>query len=73
MKAILEFNLPDDQYDFKCANLGFQYRMALEEMDQFLRSTYKYGDDAKLADAAYEFRNKLSEITNERGIDIYSD
>jgi hypothetical protein len=44
MKAILEFNLPDDDSEFNLANKGGKYYCALWEMDQWLRSKIKYDD-----------------------------
>ena len=58
MKATLEFNLPEDREDFNYANNGFNYYMALVEMDEWLRSEYKYNDNEEM----YKVRNKLREI-----------
>jgi hypothetical protein len=51
MKATLEFNLPDDQTEFNFANSGSRYYCALWEMDQWLRSKIKYGEN--LTDEQY--------------------
>ena len=66
MKATLEFNLPDDQDDFNYANNGFNYYMALVEMDQWLRAEYKYNDREEL----YEVREKLREIILENNVKL---
>ena len=66
MKATLEFNLPEDRDDFNYANNGFNYYMALVEMDQWLRSEYKYNDKEEL----YEVREKLREIILENNVKI---
>jgi hypothetical protein len=66
MKATLEFNLPDDQEEFNHANNGFNYYMALVEMDEWLRSEYKYNGKEEM----YEVRNKLREIILENNVKL---
>ena len=66
MKATLEFNLPDDQEDFNHATNGFNYYMALVEMDQWLRAEYKYNDKEEM----YEVREKLRQIIFENNVKI---
>ena len=66
MKATLEFNLPEEQEDFNHATNGFNYYMALVEMDQWLRSEYKYNG----VEAMYEVREKLREIILENNVKI---
>ena len=66
MKAIIEFNLPEDKEEFDFANNAVNYYSALCEMDQWLRSEYKYnGNEAMVA-----VREKLNEIINENNIKI---
>ena len=66
MKATLEFNLPEDRDDFNYATNGFNYYMALVEMDQWLRAEYKYNDKEDM----YEVREKLREIILENNVKI---
>ena len=66
MKATLEFNLPEDRDDFNYATNGFNYYMALVEMDEWLRSEYKYNDKEEM----YEVREKLREIILENNVKI---
>ena len=66
MKATLEFNLPDDQEDFNHATNGFNYYMALVEMDQWLRAEYKYNDKEEM----YEVREKLRQIIFENNVKL---
>ena len=66
MKATLEYNLPEDQYDFNHATNGFNYYMALVEMDEWLRSEYKYNGKEEM----YEVREKLREIILENNVKI---
>lgn len=45
MKAILEFNLPDDQFDFQCANKGFEAVMIIDDVLSHLRDKIKYSEE----------------------------
>ena len=66
MKATLEFNLPEDQDDFNYANNGFNYYMALVEMDEWLRTEYKYNGKEDM----YEVRETLREIIFENNVKL---
>ena len=66
MKATLEYNLPEDQDDFNYANNGFKYYMALVEMDEWLRTEYKYNGKEEM----YEVREKLREIIFENNVKL---
>jgi hypothetical protein len=66
MKAILEFNLPEDKVEFDFATNAVNYYSALVEFDQWLRSEYKYNGN----EAMFEVRQKLNEIINENNIKI---
>ena len=66
MKAILEFNLPEDKEDFDFATNAVNYYSALVEFDQWLRSEYKYNGNEPM----FEVREKLNEIINENNIKI---
>jgi hypothetical protein len=66
MKATLEFNLPEDRDDFNYATNGFNYYIALVEMDEWLRTQYKYNGKEEM----YEVRNKLREIISDNNVKI---
>ena len=66
MKAILEFNLPEDKEDFDFAANGLNYYLALTEFDRWLRGEYKYNGKETM----YEVRQKLNEIINDNNITI---
>ena len=66
MKATLEYNLPEDRDDFNYATNGFNYYMALVEMDEWLRAEYKYNDKEEM----YEVREKLREIISENNVKL---
>ena len=73
MKAILEFNLPDDQIDFQDANNGQKFRLMLWEFDQYLRSQTKYAPDS-MSDDTYKayahIREKLHEMLIEDNLSL---
>lgn len=70
MKAILEFNLPEDNADFTMSTKAHSYHLALWDLDQHLRSEIKYND--ALSEDAYDtyvkVREKLRDLMNENNI-----
>ena len=72
MKAILKFNLPEEQEEFEIANKGWKFRLALSTYDQHLRNKLKYDDSLtneqhKVYD---ELRTKLWEILQEEQLTL---
>ena len=45
MKAILEFDLPEDQIEFELAQQGARYRRVLEDVRDQLRTWHKHGHE----------------------------
>jgi DNA-binding HxlR family transcriptional regulator len=71
MKAILEFNLPEDNVEYNLANKGQDFHTTLWDMDQWLRSNTKYAPDTMSEDTfdAYQkCREKLHEFMNENNV-----
>ena len=71
MKAILEFNLPEEDSEFQDAINGNKWSMSMWELDQHLRSLTKYPSEPineTLIDAYEEIRTKLYEILNENNL-----
>ena len=72
MKAILEFNLPEDQPDFDLAVNGAKAQSTLWEFDQWLRAQYKYMSDEEYSEDKYETyekcREQLRELMFENGV-----
>jgi hypothetical protein len=71
MKAILEFNLPDDQQDFEMASNAMKFWSVLYELDQDLRSKTKYAPDdlpEDKYDAYQEVRDMLYELMRNENI-----
>jgi hypothetical protein len=68
MKAILEFNLPEEADEHLTAVKAGDWQMALWDVDQRLREIVKHGEDDKQADWAQELRDYLYEQLNDRGL-----
>jgi len=74
MKAILEFNLPDDKEEYEIISKAFDLHHVLWELDQDLRAKIKYASDdvsAVRIDAYQEIRDKLHELLNENKVVLY--
>jgi hypothetical protein len=59
MKAIIEFNLPDDQAEHYCAIKGADMLNVLWELKAELRGMLKYGE---LPDTQYEIVEKIQDF-----------
>ena len=74
MKATLEFDLPQDNQEFKLATKASDWWNVCWQMDQWLRAQYKYMPDEKYSkekyDAYYEAREKLFELISENGVSL---
>ena len=71
MKAILEFNLPEDQQDFDLATKGLKFWSVLYDLDQSLRTKTKYAPDSlpqDKYDAYQEMREELRELMSNNDI-----
>jgi hypothetical protein len=60
MKAVLEFNLPEDQEEFYNALNGSKFAQVLSELDNILRNKIKYESDSlsEKEIETYEFLRK---------------
>ena len=72
MKATLTFNLPEESHEFDMATQGANMHSVLWEMDQWLRTQYKYMPDEEYNKDKYETyvkcRGQLREIMFENGV-----
>lgn len=50
MKVTIEYDLPDDEYEYFCSKFAVPYALALEDIIAHLRERIKYGE---LSDEAY--------------------
>jgi len=62
MKAILEFNLPEDERAFQLASKGLSIASALWKYDQFLRNEVKYNYEKYSEDEISTFRTVRDEL-----------
>ena len=66
MKAILEFNLPEDQEQFNVAVKAMDWALLAWDIDQFIRNKIKYEQDR---DGVLQLvRNELNFKMEERGL-----
>jgi len=71
MKAIFEFNLPEDQHEYEVMSQAQNTQRFLWDFSQQLRSWHKYGHDFKDADDALDkIREKFYELINEHDVNI---
>ena len=73
MKAILEFNLPEDNQEFELATKGLKFWSVLWDLDQSLRSKTKYAPDSlpqDKYDAYQEIRDELRELMSDNNVNF---
>lgn len=74
MKAILKFNLPEDNQEYKLATQGSDWWNVCWVMDQWLRTQYKYMPDEEYSDDKYhtyeKCREKLLQLVTENNLNI---
>ena len=69
MKAILEFNLPEDEEEFDAASKGMDWAIVAWDVDQLLRNKLKYGDLLPNTRAELEeIRDTLNDMLISRGL-----
>jgi len=73
MKAILEFNLPEDQAEYDLCNKASNMYSVIWDMTLWLRSETKYAPDNISDDtinALYKCRDKFNELINDNNLEI---
>ena len=71
MKAILEFNLPEENIEFRAAINGENYKSAIWDFDQLLRSEMKYKELSDETYKAYKYcREELRKILEQDNLFI---
>lgn len=68
MKAILEFNLPEDKADFDIAVKAGEFHTCLYEFSRWLRDEIKYHEKEEYNPVSEKFYG----ILDEYGIDLWS-
>lgn len=70
-KAILEFNLPDEQHEYNVVTQASRVQSFLWDFSQQLRSWDKYHHDFKDADDALDkIREEFYRLLNEHNVEI---
>ena len=74
MKAILEFNLPEDQYEFNTSIKGGDWKHVCWQMDQYLRQRVKYdeGLTEEQLEAYEDMRGEFWRMMNENNVDLHA-
>lgn len=71
MKATLEFNLPEDEFDYNMSINGFKWFNVTYQLDQHLRSQLKYNELTEEQARIYEeLRELLREKMIEQGVNF---
>jgi len=66
MKAILEFELPEDKEEFDAASKGMDWAIVAWDIDQYIRNKIKYEQDR---DGVLQLvRNELTFQMEEKGL-----
>ena len=72
MKAILEFNLPDDKTEFDTASKAMDWAILAWDIEQYIRNRLKYQTDKLQTSSAKEelelLRNELHDLMQESGL-----
>jgi hypothetical protein len=75
MKAVLEFNLPEDQSEHRRALDGWKWRSVVSDVAYKLRSALKYDDGLTPETDAYleKFREELFRLLEDHGLNLYDE
>ena len=75
MKAILEYNLPEDQPEFNTAIQGSNWKHVCWQLDQYLRKRVKH--DENLTDEQFEVYESIRDdfwvMMKENNVDLYTE
>ena len=74
MKAVLQYDLPEDETDYKNAVNGWRWRRVVEEMDSRLRDKLKYDTlPDPLYDEIQHVRDGLFELLHDFNLTLDED
>jgi hypothetical protein len=72
MKATLEFNIPEDDDALNDARKGSDWKWAVEDLFNYLRSETKHADHSAEEYAVFDkVREKMSTILEERDLRVW--
>ena len=75
MKAVLKFNLPEDQSEHRLALEGWKWKSVVIDIADKLRSALKYDDNLTPETNAYldKFREELFRLIEDHGLTLYDE
>lgn len=68
-KAVLTFQLPEEQEEFEDAQNGASYRRCIQYIDDKLRKMYKYKNLTQVS--VIRVRHLINEVMEKRGLILY--
>ena len=68
MKAILEFNLPEEEEQFNVASKGMDWALIVWDIYQLLRNKLKYGAPTHHVHLLEELRDTLNNLVEDKGL-----
>ena len=69
MKAILEFNLPEDTEEYDTASKGMDWALIVWDIDQLLRKKLKYEEHVRdTRNTLEELRKTLNDMLADKGL-----
>jgi len=73
MKAILEFNLPEDNVEHLTAIQAPDWKFVVSEIDEYLRSQIKYSNLSDEVSKALQLtRDEMGKLCTDNNLDIHS-
>ena len=72
MKAILEFNLPEDEEEFNVAAKSMDWALLAWDIDQSIRSLLKYHPEEYDTKTLEHIKEEILNIMEERGLQFPS-
>ena len=75
MKAVLKFNLPEEQSEHRLALDGWKWKSVVIDIADKLRSALKYDDNLTPETNAYldKFREELFQLIEDHGLTLYDE
>ena len=70
MKATLNFDLPDDDFEFQCAVNGIALRRSICDFQEYMRQMYKYNESISEAEKemVQSLRIRFQDILMDNGV-----
>jgi len=66
-RVTMTWELPEDQHEFMDAFRGWQWKLIVSELDEWLRQQIKYHEREEFQ----EVRDRLNELVNNEGLHIW--